>query len=52
MVTSVDSTSHLLNLIAGSWTSDALTTAVELKLPDLLAGGPANRGRLGKRLGL
>ena len=36
------STRHrtLLNLIAGSWTSDALATAVELKLPDLVAGGP------------
>ena len=40
MSTGADSTSHLLNLIAGSWTSDALAAAVELNLPDLLANGP------------
>jgi hypothetical protein len=39
-ITAADSTSHLLNLIAGSWTSDALAAAVELNLPDLLAVGP------------
>ena len=40
MRASADPTSHLLNLIAGSWTSDAVAAAVELNLPDLLAGGP------------
>jgi len=40
------STSYLLNLIAGSWTSDALAVAVELKLPDLLAPGPLNLAEL------
>jgi len=39
MNTDADSTSDLLNLIAGSWTSDALAAAVELNLPDLLASG-------------
>jgi SAM-dependent methyltransferase len=40
IVCSAASTSHLLNLIAGSWTSETVAAAVELKLPDLLADGP------------
>lgn len=41
-----DETSYLLNLIAGSWTSDVLAAAVDLELPDLLDETPRNAAEL------
>lgn len=45
------STPDLLNLIAGSWTSDVLDVALALDIPELLAGGPRTISELSATTG-